>query len=42
VVWVHPDQQYMIVGINFPALGCWEITAHYEDDELIFVIWLAH
>ena len=39
--WVHPDQQYMIVGINFPTLGCWEITGHYEDDELTFVIWVA-
>jgi hypothetical protein len=39
--WVQPDQQYMIVGINFPTLGCWEITGHYEDDELTFVVWVA-
>jgi hypothetical protein len=38
--WVHPDQQYMIVGINFPTLGCWEITGHYEDDGLTFVVWI--
>jgi hypothetical protein len=31
----------MVVGINLPALGCWEITGHYEDDELTFVIWVA-
>jgi hypothetical protein len=31
----------MMVGMNFPTLGCWEITGHYEDDELIFVVWLS-
>ena len=31
----------MMVGINFPTLGCWEITGRYEDDELTFVVWLA-
>jgi hypothetical protein len=27
----------MMVGMNFPTLGCWEITGHYEGDELTFV-----
>jgi hypothetical protein len=40
----QPDQPFMLVGINFPTLGCWEIkahyTGHYADDELTFVVWL--
>jgi hypothetical protein len=31
----------MMVGINLPALGCWEITGHYENDELTLVVWVA-
>jgi len=31
----------MVVGINFPTLGCWEITGRYGDDTLTFVVWLA-
>jgi len=31
----------MMVGMNFPTLGCWEITGHYENDELTFVVWVA-
>ncbi len=31
----------MLVGIGFPAVGCWQITGRYEDDELTFVIWVA-
>jgi hypothetical protein len=29
-----------MVGMNFPTLGCWEITCRYEDDELTFVVWV--
>jgi len=42
------DDQFIMTGINFPTLGCWEITGHYksdelnETDELTFVIWVAH
>jgi hypothetical protein len=32
---------YVMVGYNFPTLGCWEITGRYEDDELTFVVWVA-
>ena len=39
--WGRPDQPFMLVGINLPTLGCWEITGHYEDDELTFVVWLS-
>jgi hypothetical protein len=35
------DDQFIMTGINFPTLGCWEITGHYETDELTFVIWVA-
>ena len=35
------DDQFIMTGINFPALGCWQITGRYESDELTFVIWVA-
>jgi hypothetical protein len=28
----------MLVGVNFPTLGCWEIAGRYADAELSFVI----
>jgi hypothetical protein len=28
-------------GISIPVFGCWEITGHYEDEELSFTIWVA-
>jgi hypothetical protein len=31
----------MLVGINFPTVGCWEITGRYGDDELTFVVWVT-
>ena len=31
----------MMVGINLPSLGCWEITGHYDADELTLVVWVA-
>ncbi len=34
-------QSAMLVGVDFPTLGCWEIKGHYADQELTFVIWLA-
>jgi hypothetical protein len=38
--WTAEDQFFM-TGINFPTTGCWEITAHYEDAELTFVVWVG-
>ncbi len=41
------DDQFMMMGINFPTFGCWEIKSHYEtnepneSDQLTFVIWVA-
>lgn len=32
------DREFMVTGINIPTLGCWQITAHYGNEELSFVI----
>jgi len=34
-------KSFMVVGINFPTLGCWEITGRYNDEELTSVVWIA-
>jgi hypothetical protein len=31
----------MMMGMNLPTPGCWEITGQYEDAELRFVVWVA-
>jgi hypothetical protein len=31
----------MMTGVDLPALGCWEITGHYGDDDLTFVVWIS-
>jgi hypothetical protein len=28
----------MMIGIDLPMLGCWEITGEYEDQTLSFVV----
>lgn len=38
--WTKNDQ-FIMTGINFPTIGCWEITGRYESDELTFVVWVA-
>jgi hypothetical protein len=35
------DDQFLVTGINFPTIGCWEITGRYENDEVIFVVWVG-
>ena len=32
---------FLVGGINFPATGCWEVSARYENDELTFVVWVV-
>jgi hypothetical protein len=32
---------FMLGGISFPTRGCWEITGHYEDAEVQFVVWVV-
>ena len=34
-------KSFLVGGIDFPTFGCWEISAHYDDDELDFVVWVA-
>jgi len=31
----------MLVGVDFPMLGCWEIMGIYKGHELSFVVWVA-
>lgn len=31
----------MMMGVDFPTLGCWEITGQYKESELTFVVWVA-
>ena len=31
----------MLVGVDFPATGCWEITGNYKGAELSFIVWIA-
>ncbi|HEY0604717.1 MAG TPA: hypothetical protein VGD58_17495, partial [Herpetosiphonaceae bacterium] len=31
----------MLVGVDFPSLGCWEIRGTYADQTLSFVVWVA-
>jgi hypothetical protein len=31
----------MLGGISFPTRGCWEITGHYEEAEVQFVVWVV-
>ena len=35
------DDQFIVTGINFPTAGCWEVTGHYGQDELTFVVWVS-
>jgi len=39
--WQDRNQPFMVVVINLPTRGCWEITARYETAELSFVVWVA-
>ena len=34
-------QSAMVVGVDFPTSGCWEITGRYQGAERSFVIWVA-
>jgi len=29
---------FMLMGISIPTLGCWEITANYQDAQLTYVV----
>jgi hypothetical protein len=34
-------KSFMVVGMDIPTLGCWEITGNYDAQELTFVVWVA-
>lgn len=34
-------QSAMLVGVDFPTSGCWEITGKVADAELSFVVWIG-
>jgi hypothetical protein len=36
-----PEHPFVVTGIDIPTLGCWEITGHFKDGELTFVIWVT-
>lgn len=31
----------MLTGVEFPALGCWEVRGEYKKTSLTFVVWIA-
>lgn len=37
----HDIQSAMLVGIDLPTSGCWEVTGRYEGRELSFVVWVT-
>lgn len=32
---------FMLTGVNFPTVGCWQVSGHYHDRDLTFVVWIA-
>jgi hypothetical protein len=34
-------EHWFMGGIDIPVFGCWEITGHYKDGELSFVVWVT-
>jgi hypothetical protein len=34
-------QSAMLVGVDIPSLGCWQISGRYAGTELSFVVWVA-
>lgn len=36
----HPDLgDFMLVGVELPATGCWKLTAEYKGATLSYVMW---
>lgn len=38
--WQDNRYPFIVTGVNFPTLGCWEVTAAYREDKLTFIVWL--
>lgn len=34
-------KSFMVTGVSLSALGCWEITGHYQGHDLGFVVWVT-
>jgi len=34
----YSDTGFQVAGINFPSVGCWEVTGHLGEDSLTFVV----
>ncbi len=34
-------QSFMLVGVQFPTAGCWQVTGHYGGSDLSYVVWVA-
>lgn len=32
---------FMLAGISIPTIGCWEITAEYQDAQLVYVVMVS-
>jgi hypothetical protein len=39
--WQDKQRPFIVTGVNFPTLGCWEVTGDYHGDRLTFVICVA-
>jgi hypothetical protein len=39
--WQQEDLPFMVVGINLSTLGCWKITARYQDVQVSYVVWVT-
>jgi len=38
----HADMgEFMLTGVAVPTAGCWEITGHYREATLTFVVWVS-
>jgi hypothetical protein len=38
----HPQfESFMLVGVEIPAAGCWEITGEYQGRQLSFIVWVS-
>lgn len=37
----HDWKSFMVVAVDMPTLGCWEIAGDYKGDKLSYVVWVA-
>lgn len=40
-IYAENEGSLMLLGANFPTLGCWQITGEYKGSTLSYVIWIA-